>query len=38
MLDEASRERDFAVFKAELADVLDWDTAQINSKEGIIYT
>jgi len=38
MPDKASRERDFAVFKEELADVLDWDTAQINSKEGIIYT
>ena len=24
--------------KAELNDVLDWETAQISTKEGIIYT
>ncbi len=38
MPDEATRERDFAAFKAELADVLNWETAQISTKEGIIYT
>ena len=38
MPDEATRERNLAVFKSELADVLDWDTAQIITKEGIIYT
>ena len=38
MPDEATREQAFAAFKAELADVLDRETAQISSKEGIIYT
>ena len=38
MPDEATRERIFAAFKTELADVLDWDAAQISTKEGIIYT
>jgi len=38
MPDEATRERDFAAFKAELADVLNWETAQISTEEGIIYT
>ncbi len=38
MPDKAMRERNLAAFKAELADVLDWDTAQISTKEGIIYT
>lgn len=38
MPDEATREQAFAAFKAELADVLDWETAQISTKEGIIYT
>jgi excisionase family DNA binding protein len=38
MPDEATRERNLAVFKEELADVLDWDTAQISTKEGVIYT
>ena len=38
MPDEAKRERDLEAFKAELADVLDWETAKITMKEGIIYT
>jgi len=38
MPDEAIREQAFAAFKAELADVLNWETAQISTKEGIIYT
>ena len=38
MPDEAVRERNLAAFQAELADVLDWETAQISTKEGIIYT
>jgi excisionase family DNA binding protein len=38
MPEEATRERNLALFKSELADVLDWDTAQISTKEGIIYT
>jgi hypothetical protein len=38
MPDEATRKRNLAVFKSELADVLDWDTALISTKEGIIYT
>jgi excisionase family DNA binding protein len=38
MPDEATRESNFAAFKAELTDVLDWETAQISTKEGIIYT
>jgi len=38
MPDEAVREQAFAAFKAELADVLDWETAHISTKEGIIYT
>ncbi len=38
MPDEAAREQALAAFKAELADVLDWETAQISTKEGIIYT
>lgn len=38
MPDEATRERNLALFKAELADVLDWDTARMSTKEGIIYT
>ena len=32
------RERDLEAFKVELADVLDWETAQIRTKQGIIYT
>jgi excisionase family DNA binding protein len=38
MPDKATREQALAAFKAELADVLDWETAQISTKEGIIYT
>jgi excisionase family DNA binding protein len=38
MPDEAAREQALAAFKVELADVLDWETAQISTKEGIIYT
>ncbi len=38
MPDEVARERDLAAFKAELADELDWMTAEISIKEGIIYT
>jgi excisionase family DNA binding protein len=38
MPDEATREKNLAAFKAELADVLDWETAEISMKEGIIYT
>ncbi len=38
MPDEATRERDLEAFKAELSDVLDWETAQISFKEGLIYT
>lgn len=38
MPDEGAREQALAAFKGELADVLDWQTAQINTKEGIIYT
>jgi len=29
---------DDPAFQAELNDVLDWGTAYINTKEGIIYT
>jgi len=38
MPDKATREKDLEAFRAELADVLDWQTAQISTKEGIIYT
>ena len=38
MPDEGTRQHDFEAFKAELADVLDWETAQYTIKEGIIYT
>ncbi len=38
MPDEAVREKELTAFQAELADVLVWETAQINTKEGIIYT
>lgn len=38
MPEEAVRQQEFEAFKAELADVLDWDTAQISLNEGIIYT
>jgi excisionase family DNA binding protein len=38
MPDEATRRRELESFKAELDDVLDWETAQYSDKEGIIYT
>src|SRR2546421_6909933 len=38
MPEKEERERNLAAFQAELADVLDWETAQITTKEGIIYT
>ena len=38
MPDKATREQDLESFKVELADVLDWRTAKIRTKEGIIYT
>jgi hypothetical protein len=38
MPDEATRAKDLEAFQVELADVLDWGTARINTKEGIIYT
>ncbi len=38
MPDEAIRERNLDTFKAELADMLDWETAEFSIKEGIIYT
>lgn len=38
MPDEAIREEELIAFKAELADVLDWETASQRTKEGIIYT
>jgi excisionase family DNA binding protein len=38
MPDEATRERTLEAFQTELADVLDWQTARIGTKEGIIYT
>ena len=38
MPDEAIRERELAAFKTELSDVLDWETAQVSFKEGLIYT
>jgi len=38
MPDKATPERDLESFKGEFADVLDWGTVKIRSKEGIIYT
>jgi len=38
MPDQDTHERELTAFRAELADVLDWDTAQISDKDGIIYT
>ncbi len=38
MPDEAARQQELEAFKAELADVLDWETARYSEKEGIIYT
>lgn len=38
MPDEVKLEEELAAFKAELTDVLDWETALQYTKEGIIYT
>jgi excisionase family DNA binding protein len=38
MPDETTRKHDFAVFQEEMADVLDWQTAQIITNEVIIQT
>jgi len=38
MPDEATRQRNLEAFKAELTDVLNWETAEISLREGIIYT
>jgi excisionase family DNA binding protein len=38
MPEKEAREKILAAFQAELADELDWETAQITTKEGIIYT
>ena len=36
--DEAIIQQDLVAFKAELADVLDWETAQYTTKRAIIHT
>jgi excisionase family DNA binding protein len=38
MPDEATRQQNLADFQAELADVLDWDTAQYYTGEVLIHT
>jgi excisionase family DNA binding protein len=38
MPDEATRKHDFMKFQEEMADVLEWETAQINTNEVIIQT
>ncbi len=38
MPDEAMRKQDFVAFQEEMADVLDWESAQINTNEVIIQT
>jgi len=38
MLNNSTRDQELTAFKAELAEVLNWETAQISTKEGIIYT
>ncbi|QBD79658.1 DNA-binding protein [Ktedonosporobacter rubrisoli] len=38
MPDEDTQEEEMAAFRAELEDVLDWQTARYRHKEGIIYT
>ena len=38
MPDEMTRQKDLAAFQAELADVLDWETAQYSINEVIIHT
>ena len=36
--DEATHEREMADLRTELDDLLDWKTAQISDKDGVIYT
>lgn len=38
MPDESRRQQDLAAFQEELADVLDWETAQYSTNEAIIHT
>ena len=38
MPDEATQQQYLTLFQEELADVLDWDTAQYNTNETIIHT
>jgi excisionase family DNA binding protein len=38
MPDEEARKRDLEAFKEELADVLDWNTAQYSTSRAIIHT
>ena len=38
MPDEATYNQWLGEFKQALSDVLDWETAQTSTKEGIIYT
>jgi hypothetical protein len=38
MPDQDIHEQELAAFRAELADVVDWETAQSSEKDGIIYT
>jgi len=38
MPDEAVQQQELDAFKAEFAEVLDWDTAVFSQKEGIVYT
>lgn len=38
MPDEATRQQDFAAFKEELTDVLDWKTAQYSMNEALMHT
>jgi excisionase family DNA binding protein len=38
MPDEEVRQQHLAAFQAELADVLDWETAEIETNEAIIHT
>ncbi len=38
MPDETTREMNLKAFQADLDDVLDWQTARISTREGIIYT
>jgi len=38
MPDEVTRQQDFAAFKEELTDVLDWKTAQYSMNEALIHT